>query len=204
MNIDKGLKHLKKVDEKMGRLIVEFEKPEFKKDSNYFEALVRAIVYQQLSGKAAATIYKRFKNLFPQNKHFTPIMVKERSHEELRSAGLSNQKASYIHNIANAFYTGAVPKDIDTIGDNEVIECLTTIKGVGPWTAKMFLMFTLNRPDVFPVTDLGIQKGFQLFFQFDVLPSTKKMMEIAEAWRPYRTLASWYLWRLVEGPFEWK
>ena len=203
MNIDKGLKHLKKVDEKMGRLIVEFEKPEFKKDSNYFEALVRAIVYQQLSGKAAATIYKRFKNLFPENKHFTPIMVKERSHEELRSAGLSNQKASYIHNIANAFYTGAVPKDIDTIGDNEVIECLTTIKGVGPWTAKMFLMFTLNRPDVFPVTDLGIQKGFQLFFQFDVLPSTKKMMEIAEAWRPYRTLASWYLWRLVEGPFEW-
>ena len=203
MNIDKGLKHLKKVDEKMGRLIVEFEKPEFKKDSNYFEALVRAIVYQQLSGKAAATIYKRFKNLFPQNKHFTPIMVKERSHEELRSAGLSNQKASYIHNIANAFYTGAVPKDIDTIGDNEVIECLTTIKGVGPWTAKMFLMFTLNRPDVFLVTDLGIQKGFQLFFQFDVLPSTKKMMEIAEAWRPYRTLASWYLWRLVEGPFEW-
>ena len=203
MNIDKGLKHLKKVDEKMGRLIVEFEKPEFKKDSNYFEALVRAIVYQQLSGKAAATIYKRFKNLFPQNKHFTPIMVKERSHEEFRSAGLSNQKASYIHNIANAFYTGAVPKDIDTIGDNEVIECLTTIKGVGPWTAKMFLMFTLNRPDVFPVTDLGIQKGFQLFFQFDVLPSTKKMMEIAEAWRPYRTLASWYLWRLVEGPFEW-
>ena len=203
MNIDKGLKHLKKVDEKMGRLIVEFEKPEFKKDSNYFEALVRAIVYQQLSGKAAATIYKRFKILFPQNKHFTPIMVKERSHEELRSAGLSNQKASYIHNIANAFYTGAVPKDIDTIGDNEVIECLTTVKGVGPWTAKMFLMFTLNRPDVFPVTDLGIQKGFQLFFQFDVLPSTKKMMEIAEAWRPYRTLASWYLWRLVEGPFEW-
>mgnify|MGYP000607331882 FL=1 len=203
MNINKGLKHLKKVDEKMGRLIVEFEKPEFKKDSNYFEALVRAIVYQQLSGKAAATIYKRFKNLFPENKHFTPIMVKERSHEELRSAGLSNQKASYIHNIANAFYTGAIPKDIDTIGDNEVIECLTIIKGVGPWTAKMFLMFTLNRPDVFPVTDLGIQKGFQLFFQFDVLPSTKKMMEIAEAWRPYRTLASWYLWRLVEGPFEW-
>jgi 3-methyladenine DNA glycosylase/8-oxoguanine DNA glycosylase len=191
------------VDKKMGRLIVEFEKPEFKKDSNYFEALVRAIVYQQLSGKAAATIYKRFKNLFPQNKHFTPIMVKERSHEELRSAGLSNQKASYIHNIANAFYDGTVPKDIDTIGDNEVIECLTTIKGVGPWTAEMFLMFTLNRPDIFPVTDLGIQKGFQLFFQFDVLPSTKKMMEIAEAWRPYRTLASWYLWRLVEGPFEW-
>ena len=129
MNIDKGLKHLKQADEKMGRLIDEFEKPEFKKDLNYFEALVRAIVYQQLSGKAAATIYKRFKNLFIKNKYPSPIMVMEKSNEELRSVGLSNQKASYIHNIANAFNTGAVPKDMNTIGDNEVIERLTTIKG---------------------------------------------------------------------------
>ena len=203
MNIDKGLKHLKQADEKMGHLIAEFEKPEFKKDLNYFEALVRAIVYQQLSGKAAATIYKRFKNLFIKNKYPSPIMVMEKSHEELRSVGLSNQKASYIHNIADAFYTGAIPKDINIIGDKEVIECLTTIKGVGPWTAEMFLMFTLNRPDVFPVTDLGIQKGFQLFFQLDKLPIPDQMMEKAESWRPYRTLASWYLWRIVEGPFEW-
>ena len=203
MNIDKGLKHLKQADKKMGRLIAEFEKPEFKKDLNYFEALVRAIVYQQLSGKAAATIYKRFKNLFIKNKYPSPIMVMERSHEELRSVGLSNQKASYIHNIADAFYTGAIPKDINIIGDKEVIECLTTIKGVGPWTAEMFLMFTLNRPDVFPVTDLGIQKGFQLFFQLDKLPRPDQMMEKSESWKPYRTLASWYLWRIVEGPFEW-
>ena len=203
MNIDKGLKHLKQADKKMGRLIAEFEKPEFKKDLNYFEALVRAIVYQQLSGKAAATIYKRFKNLFIKNKYPSPIMVMEKSHEELRSVGLSNQKASYIHNIADAFYTGAIPKDINIMGDKEVIECLTTIKGVGPWTAEMFLMFTLNRPDVFPVTDLGIQKGFQLFFQLDKLPRLDQMIKNAEPWRPYRTLASWYLWRIVEGPFEW-
>ena len=203
MNIDKGLKHLKQKDEKMGRLIAEFEKPEFKKDSNYFEALVRAIVYQQLSGKAAATIYKRFKDLFPNNKYPSPSMVMKISHEELRSVGLSNQKASYIHNIANAFYAGKIPKDIESLVDNEVIECLTTIKGVGPWTAEMFLMFTLGRRDVFPVTDLGIQKGFQLFFQLDELPSPDQMIEKAEHWSPYRTLASWYLWRLVEGPFEW-
>ena len=203
MNIEKGLKHLKKKDEKMGRLITKFEKPEFKKDNNYFEALVRAIVYQQLSGKAAATIYERFKDLFTENKFLLPSIVMEKSHEELRSVGLSNQKASYIHNIANAFYTGTVPKNINAIDDNEVIECLTTIKGVGPWTAEMFLMFTLNRPDVFPVTDLGIQKGFQLFFQLDKLPRPDQMIKNAEPWRPYRTLASWYLWRLVEGPFEW-
>ena len=203
MNIDKGLNHLKQVDEKMGVLIAEFEKPEFKKDLNYFEALVRAIVYQQLSGKAALKIYKRFNNLFPEKKHFTPIMVKKRSHEELRSTGLSNQKASYIHNIANTFNTGSVPNDIETLGDNDIIEWLTKIKGVGPWTAEMFLMFTLNRPDVFPVTDLGIQKGFKLFFQLDEIPKPDKMIEKAESWRPYRTLASWYLWRLIEGPFEW-
>ena len=203
MNIDKGLKHLKQKDEKMGRIIAKFEKPEFKKDNNYFEALVRAIVYQQLSGKAAATIYERFKDLFTNNKFPSPSIVMEKSHEELRSIGLSNQKASYIHNIANAFYTGTIPKNINTIDDNEVIECLTTIKGVGPWTAEMFLMFTLKRPDVFPVTDLGIQKRFQLFFQLDKLPRPDQMIKYAEACRPYRTLASWYLWRLVEGPFEW-
>jgi len=203
MNIDKGLKHLKQKDQKMGRLIAEFEKPEFKKDTNYFEALVRAIVYQQLSGKASATIYERFKGLFTNNQFPSPSNVLEKSHEELRSVGLSNQKASYIHNIANAFNAGIIPDGIETIGDDEVIECLTTIKGVGPWTAEMFLMFTLNRPDVFPVTDLGIQKGFQLFFQLDEIPNSDQMIEKAEPWVPYRTLASWYLWRLVEGPFEW-
>ena len=187
----------------MGRLIDKFEKPEFKKDNNYFEALVRAIVYQQLSGKAAATIYERFKGLFTNNKFPSPAIVMEKSNEELRSVGLSNQKASYIHNIANEFYTGTIPKDIESLVDNEVIECLTTIKGVGPWTAEMFLMFTLNRRDVFPVTDLGIQKGFQLFFQLDEIPKPDQMIEKAEHWSPYRTLASWYLWRLVEGPFEW-
>ena len=203
MNIDKGLKHLKQKDQKMGRLIAEFEKPEFKKDTNYFEALVRAIVYQQLSGKASATIYERFKDLFTNNQFPSPSNVLEKSHEELRSVGLSNQKASYIHNIANTFNTGSVPNDIETLGDNDIIEWLTKIKGVGPWTAEMFLMFTLNRPDVFPVTDLGIQKGFQLFFQLDKLPRPDQMIKYAEPWRPYRTLASWYLWRLVEGPFEW-
>ena len=203
MNIDKGLKHLKQADKKMGQLIAEFEKPEFNKNSNYFEALVRAIVYQQLSGKAAAKIYNRFKDLFSKKKYPSPLMVMEKSHEELRSTGLSNQKASYIHNIANAFFTGMVPNDIDTLSDNDVIECLTTIKGVGPWTAEMFLMFALNSPDVFPLTDLGIQKGFKLFFQLNELPKPDQMIEKAEAWIPYRTLASWYLWRVVEGPFEY-
>ena len=127
----------------------------------------------------------------------------ERSHEELVSVGLSNQKASYIQNIAIAFKAEIVTDNIVTTSDNEVIDCLTTIKGVGIWTAQMFLMFTLNRPDVFPITDLGIQKGFQLFFELDEPPKPNQMIERAETWIPYRTLASWYLWRLAEGPFKW-
>lgn len=203
INIDKGLKHLKQNDRGMRRLIEEFETPIFIKDINYFEALVRSIVYQQLSGKAAATIHKRFKGLFNKDQNLSPSIVLEKSHDELSSVGLSSQKASYIHNIAYAFKAGIVPDNIETISDDKVIECLTTIKGVGLWTAQMFLMFTLNRPDVFPVTDLGIQKGFQLYFQLDELPKPDLMIKKAEPWVPYRTLASWYLWRLVEGPFEW-
>ncbi|MED5266171.1 MAG: DNA-3-methyladenine glycosylase 2 family protein [Candidatus Neomarinimicrobiota bacterium] len=203
INIDRGLKHLKQNDRGMRRLIEEFETPIFIKDINYFEALVRSIVYQQLSGKAAATIHKRFKGLFNKDQNLSPSIVLEKSHDELSSVGLSSQKASYIHNIANAFKAGIVPDNIETISDDKVIECLTTIKGVGLWTAQMFLMFTLNRPDVFPVTDLGIQKGFQLYFQLDEFPKPDLMIKKAEPWVPYRTLASWYLWRLVEGPFEW-
>ncbi len=203
INIDRGLKHLKQNDRGMRRLIEEFETPIFIKDINYFEALVRSIVYQQLSGKAAATIHKRFKGLFNKDQNLSPSIVLEKSHDELRSVGLSSQKASYIHNIANAFKAGIVPDNIETISDDKVIECLTTIKGVGLWTAQMFLMFTLNRPDVFPVTDLGIQKGFQLYFQLDEFPKPDLMIKKAEPWVPYSTLASWYLWRLVEGPFEW-
>ncbi|MEC9105532.1 MAG: DNA-3-methyladenine glycosylase 2 family protein [Candidatus Neomarinimicrobiota bacterium] len=203
INIDRGLKHLKQNDRGMRRLIEEFETPIFIKDINYFEALVRSIVYQQLSGKAAATIHKRFKGLFNKDQNLSPSIVLEKSHDELSSVGLSSQKASYIHNIAYAFKAGIVPDNIETISDDKVIECLTTIKGVGLWTAQMFLMFTLNRPDVFPVTDLGIQKGFQLYFQLDEFPKPDLMIKKAEPWVPYRTLASWYLWRLVEGPFEW-
>ncbi len=203
MNIKKGLDHLRQVDKKLARLINEFGAPEFKEESNYFEALVRAIVYQQLSGKAASTIYKRFTNLFEDDVSLSPEDVINKTHEELRSVGLSNQKAAYVRNIAEAFDNGSIPKNLDELKDKDVIERLTAIKGVGPWTAEMFLMFTLQRPDILPVTDLGIQKGMQLFCKLDELPTMEFMMRTAEPWQPYRTVASWYLWRLVEGPFEW-
>ncbi len=203
MNIKKGLDHLRQVDKKLARLINEFEAPEFKEEKNYFEALVRAIVYQQLSGKAASTIYKRFKNLFEDDVNLSPEDVINKTHEELRSVGLSNQKAAYVRNIAEAFANGSIPKNLDELKDEEVVKILIAVKGVGPWTAEMFLMFTLQRPDILPVTDLGIQRGMQLFCKLDELPTIEFMMKTAEPWQPYRTVASWYMWRLVEGPFEW-
>ena len=165
--------------------------------------MVSAIGYQELGGKAASTIYKHVKDLVSATEYPSPQDVLIKTHEQLRAVGLSNQKAAYIHNIAAAFDSGAVTQNIDSLKDEEIIEKLTTIKGVGPWTAKMFLMFTLHRPDVFPVTDLGIRKGLQLFCGLDDLPDPAFMIKTAAPWRPYRTLASWYLWRLVEGPFEW-
>lgn len=203
MNINKGLAHLRKADKRMARLIAEFERPDFQKENNHFEALVRAIVYQQLSGKAAATIHSRFKKLFKGNEFKQPKKVLKKNHDELRSVGLSNQKAKYVHNIAEAFENGTIFPNLDRLNDEEIVKELTSIKGVGVWTAEMFLMFTLNRSDVFPVTDLGIRKGFQLYHELDALPDFKTMIPAAEIWRPYRTLASWYLWRLVEGPFQW-
>jgi len=127
----------------------------------------------------------------------------EKSHDELRSVGLSNQKASYVHHIAEAFSNGGIPHQLENYSDKEVKEYLTAIKGIGPWTAEMFLMFTLQRPDVLPVSDLGIQKGIMHYGSLIKMPSSELMLKVANPWRPYRTIASWYLWRLVEGPFEW-
>ncbi len=203
MNVNAGLNHLRMVDPKMGQLIDRFGRPSFGKKSNYFESLVRAVVYQQLSGKAASTIYSRFKNLFDGDKYPTPKEVMEKSHDELRSVGLSNQKASYVHHIAEAFANGSIPKNLAELKDEEVIKNLIAIKGIGPWTAEMFLMFTLQRPDVLPVSDLGIQKGIMHYGSLIKMPSSELMLKVANPWRPYRTIASWYLWRLVEGPFEW-
>ena len=203
MNVKQGLVHLSKVDSKMAQMINNFEVPVFTKGANYFEALVRAIVYQQLSGKAAATIYDRFKGLFMSGSFPSSKMVLATGQDVLRSVGLSNQKSSYIHNIAEGFENKKIPDNLDKMKDKEVIECLTQIKGIGPWTAEMFLMFTLNRPDIFPATDLGVQKGFQVFYGLDSLPELSLMIEKSKVWKPYRTLAAHYMWRLVEGPFQW-
>ena len=160
-------------------------------------ALVRSILGQQLSTKAAATIYQRFLELFPEN-YPTPALVVKSSIDTLKSAGLSKQKATYIQNVANFAITPGLEFDqLDSKTDEEIIQYLTKIKGVGRWTVEMLLMFAFQRPDVFAVDDLGIQQAIKKLYNLseEKKELKNKMIEIAEVWKPYRTIACRYLWR---------
>jgi DNA-3-methyladenine glycosylase II len=166
---------------------------------NTFRSLAEAIIYQQLSGRAAATILKRFIALFPNKPFPLPEDVLKIKVETLRSAGLSNQKASYLKDLAAKFKDGTInPKKFRAMSDVEIIEHVTAVKGIGTWTAHMFLMFTLHRPDVLPTGDLGIQKAFQKVFKLKKLPNPEQMEKLARVWVGHRTLASFYLWRMLD------
>ncbi len=171
-----------------------------KSDGDAYTSLIRAIVYQQLSGKAAGTIHERFlalfKNGYPEAKHLIRF-----SEEELRAVGLSRQKGSYIQNVANFWIDNKLKNtDWKKLSDDEIIEMLTEIKGVGVWTVQMLLMSTLKRPDVFPTNDLGINnaiiKRYRLRSKGKQL--TKRILKISEAWSPYRSTACLYLWRWID------
>jgi DNA-3-methyladenine glycosylase II len=160
-----------------------------------YEALVRAILYQQLAGPAAAAIERRFLALYG-GRIPAPSLLAEASDEHLRTAGISRQKAGYFRSIAEHFASGAVSdRKLMRASDDDVIAAVTQIKGVGRWTADMLLMFCIGRPDVLPVGDLGIQSAMRKAYGLEALPKPAEMVEIAEPWRPYRSAGSWYLWR---------
>ena len=199
-----GINHLSSLDPKIKHLLNAYDPPKLKVEKNYFWSLCRSIIYQQISGKAAKTIADRFLALFSSDINIKPVEVLDMDINEFYGVGLSRQKAGYIKNIAVAFEKKIIDeKIIIKCNDAEIIKMLTQIKGVGIWTAEMFLIFTLRRPDVFPVTDLGVQKGFQIFYSLDELPTIDIMKEKSESWRPYRSIMTLYLWYVVEGPFEW-
>jgi DNA-3-methyladenine glycosylase II len=164
-----------------------------------FNALARSIVYQQLSGKAAATIHGRLIALFPEG--FSPEALLATSEAALRGAGLSRGKLAALRDLAAKSLDGTVPTaaKLARLGDAEVIERLTEVRGVGRWTVEMYLMFGLGRPDVLPVGDLGVRKGFKVAYRKRQLPSPERLAKHGETWRPWRTVASWYLWRAAEG-----
>ena len=199
-----ALKDLSNADQRMGKLIEKFGPPNFNLMNNYYESLVRSIVYQQLSGKAASIIYERFLDLFVFDIYPKPKDVLEVSIETLRSSGLSYQKVNYIRDLSEKWQDGTMNlTDIDSMTDEEISSELIKVKGIGQWTADMFLMFTLGRPDVFPFGDLGIQKGVMNLTNMNRLPTQKEMERKTKKWQPYRTVAAWYLWKLVDGPFKW-
>ncbi len=168
-----------------------------------FEVLLRSITYQQLSGKAAATIHGRVCALYPRARP-TPAGVAATAPEAFRAAGLSRAKTLAVLDLAAKTINGTVPAStagMRRLTEDEIIDRLTAVRGVGRWTVEMFLMFRLGRPDVLPATDLGIQKGFAVAFGKRSLPTPAQVLRRGERWRPWRTVVSWYLWSLAElGP----
>jgi len=196
----KALAHLRKADPVLADVIARVGACRFepRTDGTHFDAVAQAIVYQQLSGKAAATIHGRFVALFEPDTPPAPQLLTF-SDERLREAGISRQKAGYLRDLAERVHSGAIPIDeLETLSDEGVMAALTSIKGVGPWTAQMFLMFRLGRPDVLPELDLGIQKAIQRAYRLRKLPTPDRVRRIGAKWAPYRTVASWYLWRSLE------
>ena len=202
----KAVDHLRQSDSRMASLLAvagdfTLEPPRVKAP---FPSLLRAIVYQQLSGKAAGTIHRRVLELFPGRAHPSPAAFLEMDEERLRGAGLSRNKLLAARDLATRVEQGEVPAlaRLRRMEDEAVIEALLPVRGVGRWTVEMFLIFTLGRADILPVDDLGVRKGFVRLYGGKVDAAAEPLREQAEAWRPYRSVASWYLWRAAELPAD--
>lgn len=167
---------------------------------DHFAMLTRAIVFQQLSTKAAATIYNRLLESLPGGLP-TPAALAALSDEQFRTAGISRQKGAYLRDLSAKVLGGLLPLDrVDAMPDEDVIVALTQVKGIGRWTAEMFLIFRLQRPDVLPLGDLGIVNAIRKAYRLRKKPTAKRLQEIGEPWRPYRSVACWYLWRSLDSP----
>jgi DNA-3-methyladenine glycosylase II len=198
---DDAIRHLTAADPILGAVIARVGPyaPEPHDLDSHFGALVRTIVYQQLSGKAAGTIHGRVLALYGGEP--TPAQLLDTPDETLRAAGLSRQKLTYLRDLATHVHEGRLPLDaIAELDDDAIIQALVGVKGIGRWTAQIFAMFRLGRPDVLPELDLGVQKGVQLAYGLSELPKPKELMAIGAKWAPYRSIASWYWWRSLELP----
>lgn len=198
----RAIAHLSAVDPVLGKWIAQAGPCALARGrgGTHFAALARSIVYQQLSGKAAGTIHARFEALYG-GRSPEPHEVARTSHETLRGVGLSVRKAEYLQGLARDVLSGVVPVDrLEALDDRGVIDALTKVRGVGEWTAQMFLMFRLGRPDVLPVLDLGVQTAIKRLYNLRKHPTPDRVAKVGAKWAPYRTVASWYLWRVVDNP----
>jgi DNA-3-methyladenine glycosylase II len=191
--------HLLRVDPAFERIVA--SAPDFalhgRRQGDYFNALVRSIVYQQLAGRAAAAIHKRFIDVFGGEPK--PGQVLAATEAQLRGAGLSNAKFLAIRDLAQKASDGSVPLErIEQLPDDEIVARLSAVRGIGRWTAEMFLIFQLGRQDVWPVDDLGVRRGYAVIHGLSEWPKPKERMALGEIYRPYRTAAAWYCWRTAD------
>jgi DNA-3-methyladenine glycosylase II len=201
-NHRRAIAHLGQKDKRLAKLIaksIEFAL-EIEEAQTPYDALLEAIVYQSISGKAAATIFGRIKALGANGRCPTPQEILATTDQTLREAGLSYAKAAAMKDLAQKTVEGIVPtmEEARTLSDEELVERLISVRGIGAWTVEMFLIFRLGRPDVLPIHDYGVQKGFALTYGKKVIPKPRELAAFGERWRPYRTVASWYMWRAVE------
>ena len=198
----KAHEHITRTDKRMARIIAKTGAFRFQLDQcdSVYESLLEAIVYQSISGKAAATIYARIKVLGSNGLCPTPAEILAVSHHRLREAGLSGAKAAAMKDLAQKTIDGIVPtlEAAGLLSDEELVERLISVRGIGAWTVEMFLIFRLGRPDVLPIHDYGVQKGFAITYGKKAIPKPRELAAYGERWRPYRTVASWYMWRAVD------
>jgi DNA-3-methyladenine glycosylase II len=204
MNHAYAHRHISKSHPRMAQLIRQSRRYEITPAVSIraFDALAESIAYQQLNGKAAATIWGRVRALYPQSKWLDPAKVLATPDETLRAAGLSRSKTAAIKDLAAKTLDGTVPsgRALLRMSDDEIIARLTQVRGIGRWTVEMLLLFDLGRPDVWPVDDYGVRKGFAKTFGKRKLPTPKELMKHGEKWRPYRSVAAWYFWRALDQP----
>jgi len=198
--------HLSRLDKRLAQLMERVGEFRFKLDEcdSVYESLLEAIVYQSIAGKAAQVIFSRIHALGSNGLCPTPPELLRVSTQKLRKAGLSHAKIAAVRDLAQKTIDGVVPTldEAAAMSDQELVDRLISVRGIGAWTVEMFLIFRLGRPDVLPIHDYGVQKGWALTYRKKSIPKPKELLKFGERWRPYRTVASWYMWRAVElaGP----
>lgn len=193
MTITDAIKFLRQ-DKEMAQVIDTIGEYKLKKRNHHFSVLVESIISQQLATSAADAIFKRFKDLYPKFPTASEILATRKS--KLRQVGLSSMKIEYLKDLAKHVNEGKLNmRALSRMDDEDVISHLTQVKGIGRWTAEMFLIFSLGRQDIFPVGDLALRKGVQILFSLQEIPKQNEAEKLGQRWKPYRTIATWYLWK---------
>jgi DNA-3-methyladenine glycosylase II len=203
MNHNHAHQHLSASDPRMATLITRSRRYDIAPlvSIRPFDALAESIAYQQLSGRAAAAIWSRVRALYPKGKRLDPQKILATPDDTFRAAGLSRAKIAALKDLAAKTIDGTVPsaRALSRMSDDEIVARLITVRGIGRWTVEMLLLFDLGRPDVWPVDDYGVRKGFAKTFGRRKLPTPKQLMKFGEKWRPYRSVAAWYFWRALDS-----